>query len=84
MTQDLKAHSCLMGSEIGKMLFVKTRVSVNMRGHYVIALRKGKQEEESNFKQLLLLQAEDDKVLQRWIGNSYDKQFRMKYYKSWL
>ena len=28
--------------------------------HQDIAPRKGKQEEESNFKQLLLLQAEDD------------------------
>ena len=36
-----------------------------------IALRKGKLE-ESNFKQLLL-QAEDDKVLKKWIENSYDK-----------
>ena len=29
-----------------------------------IPLRKGKQDEESNFKQVLLLQAEDDEVLQ--------------------
>ena len=31
--QDLKAHSCLMGFEIGKMLRAKLRVSINMRAH---------------------------------------------------
>lgn len=40
-----------------------------------IALRKGKQEEESNFKQLLLLRAEDDEILQKWMEKSYDKHF---------
>ena len=38
-----------------------------------IALRKGKQDKESNFKQLLLLQAEDDEVLRKWIKKFYDK-----------
>ena len=38
-----------------------------------IALRKGKQGEESNFKQLLLLRAEDDEMLRKWIEKSYDK-----------
>ena len=38
-----------------------------------IALRKSKQNKESNFKQLLLLQAEDDKVLRMWIEKCYDK-----------
>ena len=30
-------------------------------------IAKDKQEEQSNFKQLLLLRAEDDEVLQKWI-----------------
>ena len=37
------------------------------------ALRKGKQDEESNFKQFLLLRAEDNEVLRKWIEKSYDK-----------
>ena len=107
-----------MSLEIGKMLWAKPRVSVNMRGSYVtntqllltqrghideqlkerlksqkeenrncplknvqsisylscqsIALRKGKHDEESNFKELLLSQAEDDEVLRKWIEKSYD------------
>ena len=40
-----------------------------------IAFRKNKQEEESNFKQLLLLWAVDDKSFQKWIENSYDRHF---------
>ena len=38
-----------------------------------IAVRKGKQDEESNFKQLLLLRPENDEALQKWIEKSYDK-----------
>ena len=38
-----------------------------------IAVRKGKQDEESNFMKLLLLRAENDEVLQKWIEKSYDK-----------
>ena len=38
-----------------------------------IALHKGKQGKESNFKYLLLLQAEDYEVLQKWIEKSYDE-----------
>ena len=40
--------------------------------HQGIALRKGKQDKESNFKQLLF-QAEDEEVIQKWIEKSYDK-----------
>ena len=42
-----------------------------------IALRKGKQDEESNFKQLLLLRDEDDEVLQKLIEKSYDKHMSL-------
>ena len=38
-----------------------------------IALRKGRQDEESNFKQLLLLQVEDNEVHRKWIEKSHDK-----------
>ena len=38
-----------------------------------IALRKGNQDVESNFKQLLILRAEDDEILRKWIKKSYDK-----------
>ena len=37
-----------------------------------MALHKEKQDKESNFKQLLL-RAENDEVLQKWIEKSYDK-----------
>ena len=131
--QDLKAHSCLMGLEIGKMLFAKPRFSVDMRARYItnmcsyyvnstrsrwwaaegeaqeskggnrncllkivqsifylsclgITLRKGRQDEEANLKQLLLLWAEDE-VLWKRIEKFFDKHMsmlRMKYYTSWL
>ena len=46
------------------------------------------QDEESNFKQLLFLQVEDDEILLKWIEKSYDKHVslnaKMKYFKSWL
>ena len=61
--------------EENRNCLLKIIQSISYLARQGIALRKGKQEEESNFKQLLLLQAEDDKVLQRWIGNSYDKHF---------
>ena len=52
-----------------------------------IALHKGKQD-ESNFKQLLVLQAEDNEVLQKWIEKSYDKHVSQNALneipKSWL
>ena len=41
-----------------------------------IALRKGKQDEESNFKQLLLC-ADDDEVLWKYIEKSYDKHMSL-------
>ena len=40
-----------------------------------IALPKGKQDEGSNFKQFLLIQAEDDEVLQKWFEKSYDEAY---------
>ena len=42
-----------------------------------IALRKDKQDEESNFKKLFLLRAEDDEVLQKWIAKSYEKHMSL-------
>ena len=42
-----------------------------------IALHKGKQDEESNFKQLLLLRAGDNEVFQKWIEKSYDKHMSL-------
>ena len=45
--------------------------------HQGIALCKGKQDEESNFKKLLLLWAEDDEVLRKWIEKSYDKHMSL-------
>ena len=42
-----------------------------------IALHKGKQDKESNFKQLLLLLAEDDEVLRKWIGKYFDKHMSL-------
>ena len=47
--------------------------SISYRSHQGIALCKVKQDKESNFKQLLL-QAEDNEVLRKWIKKSYDKQ----------
>ena len=42
-----------------------------------IALSKGNQDEESSFKQLLLLRAEDNEVLQKSIEKSYDKHMSL-------
>ena len=48
--------------------------SISYLSHQGIALLKGKQDEESSFKQILLLRAEDDEVLRKWIKMFYDKQ----------
>ena len=62
--------------------------SISYLSHQCIALHNGKQNNESNIKQLLLLRAEDDEVLQKWIEKTYDKymarMLRIKYYKSCL
>ena len=61
--------------EENRNCLLKIVQSISYLARQGIAFRKGKQEEESNFKQLLLLQAENDAVLQKWIGKSYDKHF---------
>ena len=67
--QDLNAHSCLMGLEIGKMLCAKPRVSVNMRArchkHAVTMLtRPGQVDEQLK---------ESSRVKRRKIGTAFRK-----------
>ena len=53
-----------------------------------IALRKGMQDEESNFKQLLLVKLKTMKCfesgLKSLMTSILAQMLRMKYYKSWL
>ena len=52
---------------------LKNVQSIFYLSHQGIALHKGMQDEESHFKQLLLLRVEYDEVLKKWIEKSYDK-----------
>ena len=56
--------------EENRNCLLKIVQSISYFSRQGIAIRKGKQVEESNFKQLCLLQAEDDEVLQKWIEKS--------------
>ena len=52
---------------------LKIVLSISHLSCHGVAVRKGKQDKESNFKQLILPRPENDEVLQKWIEKSYDK-----------
>ena len=63
MSQKEENRNCLL----------KIVQSISYLSRQGIALHKGKQDKESNFKLLILLRADDDEVLRKLIEKSYDK-----------